>query len=240
MTIVTATRRTAVPSQRGTVLRLPPHPAAPDPTDFGQSAAGSLLRPARARSTCSAVRAGSRSACAMPASRFSLAPTPTPGPSRRTPPTSADSGYVGDLSDPGRAARAARRLGNRPRRARRRRRAVPAVLTSGAGQAARADPSRRTASPGPAGAAVAIVHARRRAPAPDAVLVENVPDLPSWDDGAVLVRLPGEPGSSRLHGRRADPRLLPVRRPPAPLTPAAHRAARRTADALARVRRMSS
>ena len=28
--------------------------------------------------------------------------------------------------------------------------------------------------------------ARRRAPEPEAVLVENVPDLPSWDDGAVL------------------------------------------------------
>ena len=122
---------------------------------------------------------------------------------------------------PERAARAARGLGNRPRRARRRRRSLPAVLPGGPVEAPRANPVRRSSS--------ARIHGRSlwqsfmqvvERLAPDAVLVENVPDLPSWDDGAVLSGLPAVARGSRLHGRRADPRLLPVRCAAAPLTAA--------------------
>ena len=110
-------------------------------------------------------------------------------------------GYVGDLSEPDELLEQLRRLGDRPCRARRRRRAVPAVLQGGPGQVARADPCRRAPPSRIRGHLLwrSFMQVVERLN-PDAVLVENVPDLPSWDDGAVLSGFLAEPRRPRLLG----------------------------------------
>ena len=53
-------RRTAVPSQRGAALRLPPTTGSPDPGDLKAVRIGQQRQRALALSTCSAVLAASR------------------------------------------------------------------------------------------------------------------------------------------------------------------------------------
>ena len=54
---------------------------------------------------------------------------------------------------------------------------------------------------------------------PRAVLVENVPDLPSWDDGSVLMGFYESLRELGYTRRCAGPRCLPVRRAAAPSAP---------------------
>ena len=195
--------------------------------------AGTL--PVRQRSTSSAGQAASASASVMPVSPSCSGPTGTRTPVETHEANLGGLGYVGDLSEPAELIGSPRGLGDHGRRPGRGRAALPAVLASRPFD----DPQpRRLGEPqcrGSARGALAGIHGRRRGTCrPRAVLVENVPDLPSWDDGSVLM---GFYESLEDLGYTVDARVLdalPVRRAAAPGPPVPRRPAGRTHVRVAR------
>lgn len=186
MTVVTATRRTGVPSQRGTVLRLPPHPAAPDPTDFRAVRRWVAAAP-RPRAIDLFSGAGGLSLGLRDAGfTVLLGADSNPWAVETHTANIGGLGYVGDLTDPGELLEQLDGwgidhvelvVGG-----------VPCQPFSRAGQAKLRELI-RAGERHPQDPRALLWRSFMRVVerlAPDAVLVENVPDLPSWDDGAVL------------------------------------------------------
>ena len=113
-------------------------------------------------------------------------------------------GYIGDLTDP-RTSSSTSRVGESDGRSGRGRPAVPAVLTRRTSEDPQLGREGARSVEDPRAqlwrSFVAVVERLR----PRAVLVENVPDLPSWDDGAVLI---GLYESLRELGYHVDARIL--------------------------------
>ena len=187
MSNVTSADEPPSPPSAETVLRLLRQPPMPRPRRSPRCprVGGDARRGRGDRSVLRRRRAVART-CATPGSRCWSGADADPWAVETHTANLGGLGYVGDLTDPAELLEQLDGWGIEHVELVAGGRALPAVLPCRPGEAPRADPVRRSPSAGSTGVALEIVHAGRRAPAPDAVLVENVPDLPSWDDGAVL------------------------------------------------------
>lgn len=186
MSNVRSIRRTAVPSHRGTVLRLPQRPGSPDPSDLAavRHWASTAPRPHAVDLFCGAggLSLGLRDA------GFSILVGADADPWAVQTHTAnlGGLGYVGDLSDPtellehldGWGIDHVELVAG----------GVPCQPFSRAGQSKLRELI-RAGDRHPQDPRASLWRSFMRVVerlTPDAVLVENVPDLPAWDDGAVL------------------------------------------------------
>jgi DNA (cytosine-5)-methyltransferase 1 len=201
-----------VPHHRGTLLRLPRHSSAPDPADL--AGVRRWVRGVRGRTAVDLFcGAGGLSLCLRDAGFTVLVGADSDELAMETHTANLGGlGYVGDLTDPTEflehldawGIQSVDLVAG----------GVPCQPFSRAGQSRIRDLVRSGRPSDPAGAATTT-------PAPDCggascrslrnsnhgpcVLVENVPDLPSWDEGAVLI---GFFESLRALGYHADARIL--------------------------------